>query len=212
MISVFIADDHAIVRQGLKQIVSDTTDIRLAGEAATGQEALQMVRSGTCDVLVLDLNMPGIGGLDILRVLKGERPNLPVLILSIHAEEQYAVRCLQAGAAGYLTKESAPEELVEAIRQVAAGGKYVSRGLAESLAMRLTETGDRPRYETLSDREFQVLQLMGAGKSLTEIAAALSLSVKTVSTYRARILEKLALKSSAEIIQYAIQNRLVPPE
>ncbi len=212
MISVFIADDHAIVRQGLKQIVSDTTDIRLAGEAATGQEALQMVRSGTCDVLVLDLNMPGISGLDILRVLKGERPNLPVLILSIHAEEQYAVRCLKAGAAGYLTKESAPEELVEAIRQVVAGGKYVSRGLAESLAMRLTETGDRPRHDTLSDREFQVLQLMGAGKSLTEIAAALSLSVKTVSTYRARMLEKLALKSSAEIIQYAIQNRLVPPE
>jgi len=212
MISVFIADDHAIVRQGLKQIVLDTTDIRLSGEAATGQEALQMVRSGTCDVLVLDLNMPGIGGLDILRVLKGERPNLPVLILSIHAEGQYAVRCLQAGAAGYLTKESAPEELVEAIRQVAAGGKYVSRGLAESLAMRLNETEERPRYETLSDREFQVLQLMGAGNSLTEIAAALSLSVKTVSTYRARMLEKLGLKSSAEIIQYAIQNRLVPPE
>jgi two-component system invasion response regulator UvrY len=212
MISVFIADDHAILRQGLKQIVSDTTDIRLAGEAATGQEALQLVRSGTCDVLVLDLNMPGIGGLDILRVLKGERPNLPVLILSIHAEDQYAVRCLQAGAAGYLTKESAPEELVEAIRQVAAGGKYVSRGLAEALAMRLNETEERPPHETLSDREFQVLQLMGAGKSLTEIAAALSLSVKTVSTYRARMLEKLALKSSAEIIQYAIQNRLVPPE
>jgi two-component system invasion response regulator UvrY len=212
MVSVFIADDHAIVRQGLKQIVSDTNNIRLAGEAATGQEALQMVRSGTCDVLVLDLNMPGISGLDILRVLKGERPDLPVLILSIHAEEQYAVRCLQAGAAGYLTKESAPEELVEAIRQVVAGGKYVSRGLAESLAMRLNETGERPRHETLSDREFQVLQLMGAGNSLTEIAAALSLSVKTVSTYRARMLEKLGLKSSAEIIQYAIQNRLVPPE
>ena len=212
MISVFIADDHAIVRQGLKQILSDTADIRLAGEAATGQETLRLVRSGTCDVLVLDLNMPGISGLDILRVLKGERPNLPVLILSIHAENQYAVRCLQAGAAGYLTKESAPEELVEAIRQVVAGGKYVSRGLAESLAMRLNNDGEQPRHETLSDREFQVLQLMGAGNSLSEIAAALSLSVKTVSTYRARMLEKLGLKSSAEIIQYAIQNRLVPPE
>jgi two-component system invasion response regulator UvrY len=213
MISVFIADDHAIVRQGLKQIVSDTNNIRLAGEAATGQETLRLVRSGTsCDVLVLDLNMPGISGLDILRVLKAERPNLPVLILSIHAEDQYAVRCLQAGAAGYLTKESAPEELVEAIRQVVAGGKYVSRGLAEALAMRLNETEERPPHETLSDREFQVLQLMGAGNSLTEIAAALSLSVKTVSTYRARMLEKLGLKSSTEIIQYAIQNRLVPPE
>jgi DNA-binding NarL/FixJ family response regulator len=212
MISVFIADDHAIIRQGLKQILSDTADIRLAGEAATGQEALQMVRSETCDVLVLDLNMPGISGLEILRVLKRERPDLPVLVLSIHAEDQYAVRCLKAGAAGYLTKESVPEELVKAIRQVVAGGKYVSRGLAESLALGLNDTEDRPRHETLSDREFQVLQLMGAGKSLTEIADALSLSVKTVSTYRARILQKLALKSSAEIIQYAIQNRLVPSE
>jgi DNA-binding NarL/FixJ family response regulator len=212
MISVFIADDHAIVRQGLKQIVSDTADIQLAGEAATGQETLRLVRNGNCDVLVLDLNMPGLSGLEILRVLKQERPDLPVLILSMHAEDQYAVRCLKAGASGYLTKESAPEELVKAIRQVVAGGKYVSLGLAESLAMRLNATGDRPRHETLSDREFQVLQLMGAGKSPTEIAAALSLSVKTVSTYRARMLEKLALKSSAEIIQYAIQNRLVPPE
>ncbi len=212
MISVFIADDHAIVRQGLKQIVSETADIQLAGEAADGYETLRLVRGGTCDVLVLDINMPGINGFDILRALKQERPDLPVLVLSIHAEDQYAVRCLKAGAAGYLTKESAPEELVRAIRQVVAGGKYVSRGLAESLAMRLNETGDRPRHETLSDREFQVLQLMGAGKSPTEIAAALSLSVKTVSTYRARMLEKLMLKSSAEIIQYAIQHRLVPPE
>ena len=140
MISVFIADDHAIVRQGLKQIVSETADIQLAGEAADGYETLRLVRGGTCDVLVLDINMPGINGFDILRTLKQERPDLPVLVLSIHAEDQYAVRCLKAGAAGYLTKESAPEELVEAIRQVAAGGKYVSRGLAESLAMRLNET------------------------------------------------------------------------
>jgi len=212
MISVFIADDHAIVRQGLKQILSDTADIQLAGEAATGQETLRLVRGGTCDVLVLDINMPGISGLEILRVLKQERPDPPVLVLSMHAEDQYAIRCLKAGAAGYLTKESAPEELVKAIRQVVTGGKYVSRGLAESLAIHLNETGDRPRHDTLSDREFQVLQLMGAGKSATEIAAALSLSVKTVSTYRARMLEKLALKSSAEIIQYAIQNRLVPPD
>jgi two-component system invasion response regulator UvrY len=134
MTRVFIADDHAIVRQGLKQIVSETADIQLGGEAADGQETLRLVRSGTCDVLVLDINMPGISGLDILRVLKRERPDLAVLVLSIHAENQYAVRCLRAGAAGYLTKESAPEELVNAIRQVAAGGKYVSRVLAESLA------------------------------------------------------------------------------
>jgi DNA-binding NarL/FixJ family response regulator len=212
MISVFIADDHAIVRQGLKQIVSDTADIRLAGEAATGQETLRLVRSEECDVLVLDITMPDISGFDILRALKQELPGLPVLVLSIHAEDQYAVRCLRAGAAGYLTKESAPEELVKAIRQIVAGGKYVSRGLAESLAMRLNETSDRPRHETLSDREFQVLQLMGAGKTATEIADALSLSVKTVSTYRGRLLKKLALKSNAEVIQYAIQNRLVPSE
>lgn len=212
MISVFIADDHAVVRQGLKQIVSDTPDIRLAGEAATGQEILRLVRSGSCDVLVLDLNMPGISGLEILRVLKQERPELPVLVLSIHAEDQYAIRCLKAGAAGYLTKESAAEELVKAIRQVAAGAKYVSRGLAESLALRLNETGDRPRHETLSDREFQVLQLMGAGQTATEIAGSLSLSVKTVSTYRARILQKLGLRNNAEVIQYAIQHRLILPE
>jgi two-component system invasion response regulator UvrY len=212
MISVFIADDHTIVRQGLKQILSDTADIRLAGEAATGQETLQLVRGGTCDVLVLDINMPGISGLDILHVLRQEQPELPVLVLSIHAEDQYAIRCLKAGAAGYLTKESAAEELVKAIRQVVTGGKYVSLGLAESLAMRLNETGDRPRHDTLSDREFQVLQLMGAGQTATEIAGSLSLSVKTVSTYRARILEKLGLKSSAEIIQYAVQHRLILPE
>jgi two-component system invasion response regulator UvrY len=212
MINVLIADDHAIVRQGLKQIVSETADIQLAGEAADGPETLRLVRGKDCDVLVLDINMPGISGLDILRVLQQERPDLSVLVLSIHAEDQYAVRCLKAGAAGYLTKESAPEELVKAIRHVVAGGKYVSRNLAESLAMHLNETSDQPRHETLSDREFQVLQLMGAGKSLTEIADTLSLSVKTISTYRARMLQKLALKSSAEIIQYAIQNRLVPPE
>ncbi|MFQ5420799.1 MAG: response regulator [Anaerolineae bacterium] len=212
MISVFIVDDHAIVRQGLKQILSDTADIRLAGEANTGQETLRLVRNGTCDVLVLDINMPDMSGLEVLGVLKYERPDLAVLVLSIHAEDQYAIRYLKAGAAGYLTKESAPEELVEAIRQVAAGGKYVSRSLAELLALQLHEPADRPQHETLSDREFQVLRLIGTGKTVTEIAGALSLSVKTVSTYRARMLKKLGLKSSAEIIQYAIQNRLVSPE
>ena len=212
MISVFIADDHAIVRQGLNQILSDTADIRLAGEATNGQETLQLVRSERCDVLVLDITMPGISGFEILGALKQERPDLPVLMLSIHAEDQYAVRCLRAGAAGYLTKESASEELVKAIRQIATGGSYVSRGLAELLAMRLHKIGDRPRYETLSDREFQVMQLMGAGKTVTEIADALSLSVKTVSTYRARMLRKMALRTNAEVIQYAIQNRLVPSE
>ena len=157
MINVIIADDHAIVRQGLRQILCETDDIRLTAEAENGHDALKLVRSEKCDVLVLDINMPGISGLDLLGTLKRERPGLPVLVLSIHSEEQYALRCLRAGASGYVTKESAPEELVEAIRQVAAGGRYVSPHLAELLAMRVHQPLSRPRIETLSDRELQVL-------------------------------------------------------
>jgi DNA-binding NarL/FixJ family response regulator len=212
MIDVFIADDHAIVRQGLKQILSDTPDMRLAGEATDGDEALRLARSGAWDVLVLDVSMPGRNGLDILNIVKQERPHLPVLVLSMHNESQFAVRFLKAGASGYLTKESAPDELVKAIRQVVAGDRYISRDLAETLALRLVASTDRPLHESLSQREFQVMQMMGAGKTATEIAASLSLSVKTISTYRSRILKKLELKSSAEIIQYAIQNQLTTTE
>ncbi len=209
MIRVLIADDHPIVRQGLRQILSEISDMAVAGEAVNGQEALDQVRAGGWDVLVLDITMPDRSGLDILRELKHQQPDLPVLVLSIHAEEQFAVRLLKAGASGYLTKENAPDELVKAIRKVVDGGKYISQSLAESLAFSLDVASDGPRHETLSDREFQVLQLVASGKTLTEIAEELSLSAKTVSTYRSRLLEKMNLKTNAEIVRYAIENRLV---
>jgi DNA-binding NarL/FixJ family response regulator len=204
MIKVLIADDHPIVRQGLRQILSATADMEVAGEAVNSQEALDQVRLGGWDVLVLDITMPGRSGFDILKELKYEQPNLPVLVLSIHAEEQLAVRVLKAGASGYLTKENAPEELVKAIRKVVSGGRYVSPSLAESLAFGLDTAPGRPRHETLSDREFQVMQLMASGKTLAEIAEELSLSAKTVSTYRTRLLEKLKLKTNAELMRYAL--------
>ena len=209
MINVLIADDHPIVRQGLRQILSEISDMKLAGEAVNGHEALAMVRAGGYDVLVLDITMPGRSGLDILKELKHEQPDLPVLVLSIHAEAQFAERVLKAGAAGYLTKENAPDELVKAIRKVVSGGKYISRSLAETLAHNLGTPFDRLPHETLSDREFQVLRLMARGKTLAEIAEELSLSAKTVSTYRSRLLEKMNLRTNAEIIRYAIENGLI---
>jgi DNA-binding NarL/FixJ family response regulator len=209
LIKVLIADDHPIVRQGLRQILSETADMEVAGEAVNSQEALDQVRVGGWDVLVLDVTMPGRSGFDILKELKYEQPDLPVLVLSIHAEEQLAVRVLKAGASGYVTKENAPNELVKAIRKVVSGGRYISPGLAESLAFGLDTASNRPRHETLSDREFQVMQLMASGKTLTEIAEDLSLSAKTVSTYRTRLLEKLDLKGNAELIRYAIEHGLI---
>ena len=209
MINVLIADDHPIVRQGLRQILSEIPDMAVAGEAANAQETLNQVRAGGWDVLVLDITMPDRTGFDILKELKHAQPNLPVLVLSIHAEEQVAVRVLKAGASGYLTKENAPGELVKAIRKVVSGGKYISRTLAETLAIGLDTTSERPRHEALSDREFQVMQMMASGKTLTDIAEELSLSTKTISTYRTRLLEKMNLKTNAEIIRYAIENRLV---
>jgi DNA-binding NarL/FixJ family response regulator len=209
MIKVLIADDHPIVRQGLRQILSGTPDMEVTGEAVNGQEALEQVRVGGWDVLVLDITMPDRSGFDILKELKHDQPHLPVLVLSIHAEEQLAVRVLKAGASGYLTKENAPDELVKAIRKVVSGGRYISPGLAETLAFGLDAASDRPRHETLSDREFQVMQLMASGKTLIEIAEDLSLSAKTVSTYRTRLLEKLNLKTNAELIRYAFENGLI---
>lgn len=209
MIRVLIADDHAIVREGLKQILSDIPDMMVVDEAIDGEEALRKARTDTWDVLVLDLAMPGRSGFDILDHLSCERQQRPVLVLSIHAEEMYAVRVLKAGASGYLTKESTPHELVKAIRKVLSGGKYVSASLAETLALRLDDTTERPLHETLSHREFQVLRMMASGRTVTEVADELSLSVKTVSTYRARILEKLKLKNSAEAIRYAVDHHLV---
>ena len=209
MIKILIADDHPIVRQGLRQILSDIPDMEVAGEAVNGQETLEQVRAGGWDVLVLDITMPDRSGFDILKVLKHEQPDLPVLILSIHGEDQLAVRVLKAGASGYLTKENAPAELIKAIRQVVGGGKYISPALAESLAFGLDTASERPLHDTLSDREFQVMQMMAGGKTLAEIAETLSLSAKTISTYRTRLLEKMKLKTNAEIIRYALENGLV---
>jgi len=210
VIRILIADDHAVVRRGLKQIVAEQFDQPVIGEAQNASEVLSLVRLGEWDVVVLDISMPGRGGLEILGELKHEHPRLPVLILSVHSEEQYARRALKAGAAGYLNKESAPEELVKAIRTVVAGRKYVSASLAENLVTALGTEGDRAPHETLSDREFQVFSLLASGKTVGEIATQLSLSVKTISTYRTRILEKMRLASNAELIHYAIQQKLVP--
>jgi DNA-binding NarL/FixJ family response regulator len=209
MIRALIADDHAVVRQGLKQILGDTPEMVVAGEATNGQEVLDRVRAETWDVVVLDISMPDRSGLDVLKQLRSERPKLPVLVLSMHSEDQYAVRVLKAGASGYLTKDSAPDELVKAIRKVVSGGRYVSSFLAEKLAFEIGTDPSRLPHETLSDREFQVLRLIAAGESVTEIAAELYLSVKTVSTYRARLLQKMNLTTNAELIHYAMQNHLI---
>ena len=209
MLKIFIADDHAIVRQGLKQIVTETRDMIIAGEASNGQELLNKIKDDDYDVVVLDITMPGRNGMDVLRQLRSERPRLPVLMLSIHPEEQYALRALRAGAAGYLTKESAPDELVVAIRKVSMGGKYISSSLAEKLAFELEVGREQEPHETLSDREHQVLCLIASGKTVMEIAQELSLSEKTISTYRSRILEKMKMKNNAELTYYAIKNQLV---
>lgn len=209
MIRVFVADDHAVVREGLKQICRETADLVVAGEAVDGLEALERIRAEAWDVAVIDMTMPGRSGLEIVKELKRERPQLPILVLSVHAEDQYAIRLLKAGAAGYLTKESVPQELVDAIRRVVSGGKYVSQSLAEKLALQLDSDFANPPHEALSDREFQVLRLIASGKTVSDIATELSLSVKTVSTYRSRILEKMNLNSNAELIRYAIENRLI---
>jgi len=209
MIRILIADDHAIVRAGLKQIIEGIPDMMLADEASNGRELMEKVRRKDYDVIVLDITMPGGGGIEVLNQLKNEKPKLPVLALSIHPEEQYGKRMLKAGASGYLTKESAPEELVTAIRRVFEGRRYVSSTLAERLAADLATPADKPLHEELSDREYQVMLLIGSGKMLTEIASDLNLSVKTVSTYRSRILEKMKMKSNAELTYYVIKHRLV---
>ena len=196
-IRILIADDHAIVRHGLRQILSDSEDMVVSGEAKSGVQALQMARQGEWDVVLMDVSMPDKNGIDTLKQLKKEYPKLPVLMLSMHPEEQYAIRALKAGASGYLTKQSAPELLVTAIRQVASGKKYVSPSLAEELANAITEDSDRPPHEKLSDREYQTLVMISSGKTLTQIAEELKLSVKTVSVYRARLLEKMKLKNKA---------------
>ena len=209
MLKVLIADDHAVVRQGLRQILSEIPELGVVGEAQDGQAVLNLMRAEPWDVLVLDLSMPGRGGLDILKDVRRERPETRVLVLSMHPEDQFAVRTLKAGAAGYLTKESAPSELVAAVRKVLTGGRYISPALAEKLAFDLGRDDDRPRHEKLSDREFQVMRRLAAGMTVQQIADELMLSPKTISTYRARVLEKLELKTNAELIHYSIHNELV---
>lgn len=209
MIKILIADDHRIVREGLKQILAETQDMIVTDEANNAQEVLKKVWDNDFDVLLLDISMPGRSGLDILKQLKSDRPKLSVLVLSMYSEEQYALRALRAGASGYMTKESAPDELIEAIRKVSTGRKYISPSVAEKLAFSLESGDERPPQETLSDREFQVMCMIASGKTIKAIADELSLSVKTVSTYRARILEKMRMKNNAELTHYAIQNKLV---
>jgi DNA-binding NarL/FixJ family response regulator len=209
MIKILIADDHAIVRRGLKQIVAETADIVVSDEASTGQEVLKQIRSNKYDVVVLDISLPDRDGLDILKQIRKEKPNLPVLVLTMHPEEQYAVRVLNAGGSGYLTKESAPDELIIALRRVSAGRRYISNSLGEHLAFKLKRNADRPLYETLSDREYQVMCKIASGKTVKEIAEELSLSVKTVSTYRSRILAKMRMANNAELTRYAIKQGLV---
>ena len=209
MIRILVVDDHAIVREGLKQILSDVKDMAVLAEAANGREALESIRRQDFDVILMDISMPGRSGLEILKDIRNEQPKLPVLILSMHPEEQYAVRSLRAGAAGYLNKSSAPGELIGAIRKVSAGRKYVSPSVAEKLALELgTDTSKLP-HEFLSDREYQIMMMLASGKSVSEIAQELCLSVKTISTYRSRVMEKMNMKKNAELTLYAVQNHLL---
>lgn len=209
MIKVLIADDHPIVRQGLRRILEEHLDLKVTREASNAQEAIDFASKGDCDVVVLDIDMPGRSGLDALKTLKARKPKLPVLILSVHPEEQFALRVLKAGASGYLTKEKASEDLVNAIRKASEGRKYVSTTLSEILASEQALRGRGPSHSTLSDREFQVLQMIASGKNVSGIAEEMSLSVKTISTYRVRILEKMGMKNNAEITHYAITNKLI---
>jgi DNA-binding NarL/FixJ family response regulator len=207
MIRVLLADDHEIVRDGLKRILGAAGDVQVAGEAANGDQALALVRAQDYDVALLDMSMPGLSGIDLVKRLKAEKPKLKLLVLSMHGEPQYAARALKAGAAGYLTKDSAAEQLVGAIRKVAAGGVLVSEAAAAGLLA--ASTGEGPPHSRLSDREFEVFKQLAGGASPTEIARRLHLSVKTVSTHKTRIQEKLGLASTAELVRYALEHQLL---
>lgn len=209
MLKVLIVDDHPVFRAGLKQIIAETNDIIVSAEVSNGWDAVDAARSGRYDVMLLDISMPGKDGLDVLRDIKEEKVGIPVLILSMHPEEQYAIQSLKAGASGYLTKESAADELVTAIRKVSAGGKHISASLAEKLASYVQNASEEAPHRILSSREYQVMRLIASGKTPTEIAEELSLSIKTVSTYRVRVLNKLDMKNNAELVRYAVKNKLV---
>ena len=209
MIRILIADDHAIVRAGLKQFVADQLDMQVAGEAATGSEVIALVRTQEFDIVLLDISMPDKNGIDTLKMIKQIRPDLPVLMLSGHAEEQYAVNLLRAGASGYINKETASTQLVGAVRTAVQGRKYVSPALAQVLAEGISGSGDEPLHGSLSQREFQVFCKLAGGQAVSQIATELHLSVKTVSTYRTRVLEKMAMKSNADLTYYAVKNGLI---
>ncbi|HEX8989976.1 MAG TPA: response regulator transcription factor [Rhodocyclaceae bacterium] len=211
MIRILIVDDHAILRAGLKHILSDCSDIEIAGEADNGLEALDKIRAEKWDAVVLDMTMPGKSGIDLIRQIKIERPKLPVLILSMHKEDIYAMRALKAGASGYLCKDNAAPQLEHAIRKVASGGLFISPSVAEQLAagMLRPDGGDTPPHTRLSDREYQIFQHIVEGKGLTEMAGEMHLSVKTVSSYKARILDKMGMGSTAELVRYAVRHDLV---
>ncbi len=209
MIRILLADDHTIVRQGLRKILSEFSDLDVAGEASNADEVMAQVREHPFDVIVLDISMPGKSGIEIIADIRNENPRASILILSMMPEEQFAKRALRAGASGYMTKGSAPEEFIRAIRQIHDGRKYISPALAEYLASDLGDSTDRPPHEALSAREFQVLLQLASGKSISEIARQLSLSAKTVTTYRTRILEKMKLKSNADLTRYSIEHHLL---
>jgi len=209
MIKVLIADDHAVVREGVKHILSEMPDVVIAGEAGRGQEVLEKVGKNEYDLILLDIAMPGRDGLEILKDLKLQKPKLPVLILSMFPEEQYALRALKSGASGYLTKDSIPDELIKAIQKIVRGGKYISSSFSEKMLFSFDSDAEKPLHETLSDREYQVMRMIASGKTLKEIADELALSVKTVSTYKTRILDKTGMKNNVELTHYAVKHRLV---
>jgi len=209
MTRIVIADDHVLVRRGLAELLREMDDFRIVGEAASGDELLRLVRDGRVDVVVMDMSMPGPSGLDLVKSLRAEFPRLPILVLSAHPEDQYAVRVVRAGAMGYLTKESAEADLVEAVRRVASGKRFLTQSLAESLLDALDSDPDADPHTALSDREYQVLRLLASGLTVGGIAEHLSLSVKTVSTYRSRLLEKMGMSNNAELTRYALENGLV---
>lgn len=210
MIRILIIDDHAMFREGLKQILAKHSDMRVVDEAGSGQEAMEKILHHKLDVILLDISLPGRSGADLLTEIRKEKPELATLVLSMHPEDQYAVRMMKAGASGYLTKESAADELISAIRKVAVGGRYISSKLAEEMAVALDTNTPKLPHQMLSNREFQVMRMLASGKSLKEIADELFLSEKTVTTYRARVLEKMRLRNNVELTIYAIENKLLP--
>ncbi len=209
MIRALITDDHAVIRRGLKELLTDSQRIEVTGEASNAREAMQQIRTGTWDVMILDINLPDRNGLDLLKDLKAEKPDLPILILTVCPEDQFAVRALRSGAAGYLTKASAPAQLVDAVEKVANGGRYVSPAVAERLAVLVGGEHDGLPHETLSEREYQVTRMLASGKTVSQIAEEMRLSVKTISTYRSRVLDKMGMRTNAELTYYAVRNQLV---